>query len=67
METIQINFDELKNNSAIRKGRYKLIQGHPGHPDGWYPPPSLAEILDATNTKCLKGGIGIEDDWESGT
>lgn len=40
------NIDELKNNSALRQGRYKLLQGNPGHPDGWYPPPKLQGDLD---------------------
>ncbi|KAL8618779.1 hypothetical protein ACOMHN_000207 [Nucella lapillus] len=40
------NMDELRNNSALRQGRFKLLQGHPGHPDQWYPPPKLrGEVL----------------------
>lgn len=34
------NIDELSNSSAFRQGRFKLIQGDPGNPSGWYPPPS---------------------------
>ncbi|XP_070185141.1 arylsulfatase J-like isoform X3 [Littorina saxatilis] len=35
------NFDEMKKNAAIRMGKYKLLEGKPGHPDGWYPPPTM--------------------------
>lgn len=35
------NFDEIYNNSAIRQGRFKLVQGHPGNPDGWFAPEEM--------------------------
>lgn len=37
------NIDEIANNSAIRVGKYKLIQGDPGKPDDWRPLPPLEE------------------------
>lgn len=37
------NIDDIKNNSAIRVGKYKLIQGSPGAFNGWTPLPPLKE------------------------
>ncbi|KAK7107536.1 arylsulfatase B-like [Littorina saxatilis] len=34
------NIDEVKDNAAIRIGRWKLIQGKAGKPNGWYNPPT---------------------------
>ncbi|XP_076452856.1 arylsulfatase B-like isoform X2 [Babylonia areolata] len=56
------NMDELKNNSALRQGRFKLLQGHPGHPDKWYPPPrvlpgrSSSACPEATSSQTLPEG-----------
>ncbi|KAK3596801.1 hypothetical protein CHS0354_036640 [Potamilus streckersoni] len=33
------NIDEIRKNAAIRIGNYKLIEGSPGHSNGWYPLP----------------------------
>lgn len=38
-EEIVYNIDDVKNNAAIRVGRWKLIEGNPGKPHGWYNPP----------------------------
>lgn len=45
------NFDEIYNNSAIRQGRFKLVQGHPGDPDGWFAP----EEMGNETTEDLSG------------
>lgn len=37
------NMDEVRNNSALRQGRFKLIQGHAGSPNGWFATPELNE------------------------
>lgn len=34
-----------KNTAAIRKGRYKLIMGNPGKPNGWIPEPNLGKLV----------------------
>ncbi|XP_014677063.1 PREDICTED: arylsulfatase B-like isoform X2 [Priapulus caudatus] len=34
------NIDQIKGNSAIRLGQYKLIEGPPGEPSGWIFPPT---------------------------
>lgn len=39
------NIDEVDNNAAIRQGRFKLVQGHAGSPDGWYAPPELPNTV----------------------
>ncbi|KAK3596802.1 hypothetical protein CHS0354_036641 [Potamilus streckersoni] len=39
------NIDEILHNAAIRVGDYKLIEGNPGHWNGWYPLPSVKEGL----------------------
>lgn len=54
------NIDELKNNAALRQGRYKLLQGKPGHPDGWYPPPRLQGDLDWSTFGSQQDGT-LED------
>nr|KAG5696970.1 hypothetical protein BaRGS_008432 [Batillaria attramentaria] len=42
------NIDEVYNTSAIRQGRFKLVQGHLTGPNGWFPPP---EMTNETTTK----------------
>ena len=42
------NMDEMKKNSALRQGKFKLLQGPPGHPSGWYPPPTLMGTFDSS-------------------
>ncbi|KAL3843144.1 hypothetical protein ACJMK2_021096 [Sinanodonta woodiana] len=37
------NIDEILKNAAIRVGNYKLIEGSPGHSNGWYPLPTEAD------------------------
>ncbi|XP_052786417.1 arylsulfatase B-like isoform X2 [Mya arenaria] len=36
------NIDDISKNAAIRVGQYKLIEGSPGHFNGWTPLPPLA-------------------------
>lgn len=43
------NFDEMKKNAGLRQGNFKLLQGPPGEPSGWYPPPSGDERLPSAN------------------
>lgn len=43
------NIDEIYNNSAIRVGKYKLIQGSPGIFNDWTPVPNWAD--DSGETK----------------
>lgn len=33
------NINDVKDNAALRLGKYKLIQGKAGKPNGWYYPP----------------------------
>ncbi|XP_070180940.1 arylsulfatase B-like [Littorina saxatilis] len=45
------NMDEVRNDSAIRRGRYKLIQGYARNPNGWFVPPELEEALNQTTVE----------------
>ncbi|KAL8592585.1 hypothetical protein ACOMHN_026515 [Nucella lapillus] len=37
------NMDEVTNSSALRQGRFKLVQGFPGSPNGWFAQPEQNE------------------------
>ena len=39
------NMDEVRNNSALRQGRFKLVQGFPGSPNGWFATPELVNVV----------------------
>ncbi|XP_074649767.1 arylsulfatase B-like [Tubulanus polymorphus] len=48
------NIDELLKNGAIRKDRYKLIVGNPGHLNSWYPVPRFDDRSEAlANERCM--------------
>ncbi|PVD28948.1 hypothetical protein C0Q70_11544 [Pomacea canaliculata] len=36
------NIDDVKDNAALRMGRFKLLSGNPGKPNDWANPPSGA-------------------------
>lgn len=60
------NIDELKKNSALRQGRYKLIQGNAGMPDGWYPPPQFDKSFGVVSSQTGDGRLvkmQIERQW----
>ena len=46
------NLDEVSGSSGLRQGRYKLLHGYPGSPNGWFPP---AELVNETEVK-IHGG-----------
>ena len=41
---------------AVRVGRYKLILGDPGRPDGWIPPPAVLNLGSQADT-AASGGL----------
>lgn len=42
------NIDEMEKNAALRMGKYKLIEGSPGHFNGWTPlPPLVSKYNDS--------------------
>ncbi|KAK7506885.1 hypothetical protein BaRGS_00001736 [Batillaria attramentaria] len=53
------NIDEITGRRAIRKGKYKLIQGKPGDRNSWYP------ISPCDNMQSLKADdyIGRYNEW----
>ncbi|WAR29517.1 ARSB-like protein [Mya arenaria] len=47
------NIDDIDKNAAIRVGQYKLIEGSPGHYNGWTPLPPLV-ASDMVNASFAK-------------
>ena len=55
------NFDEVYNNSALRQGRFKLVQGHPGNPNGWFAP---EELGPSATTEDLSGSSAPHPEYQ---
>ncbi|KAK7103388.1 hypothetical protein V1264_018294 [Littorina saxatilis] len=49
------NMDEVTNSSALRQGRFKLVQGYPGNPNGWFVTPELEKLVNATTDEIHNG------------